>query len=671
MSPLHELARAAGLQITWRDVYGAEQTVSDDSLRAVLAAIGFPAGHENEIRDSLAALRAETAQDFTPPLVTATVREPIIFPGAPGKFRLTLESGATMEGKAAAHPSGVMLPPVQEPGYHRLELRHRTTVLAVAPPHAYRLEDVAPGEKLWGLAVQLYALRRDHDGGIGDFSALADFCASAARRGADAIAISPAHALFSADLDRFSPYAPSNRAALNVLHIAEDGPAPDDPALIDWPRAAAAKLAALRTVFGRSHSPERAAQIHAALGPEQRRHALFEALMAKLSQDDPCALDWRNWPASYQHPDHPAVAQFAQEQAKDIAFHAWLQWRADRELAAAQAAARAAGARIGLIADLAVGTDPSGSQSWSRQDEVLKGLEIGAPPDLVNQEGQSWGITAFAPHGLRHSGFSAFIDMLRHALRHAGGVRIDHVMGLTRLWVIPQGLPSAQGAYLAMPADDLMRLVALESQRRKAVILGEDLGTLPPGFGGKLHRAGIAGLRVMWFERDGGKFTPPQSWTPSAVAMTTTHDLPTVAGWWEGTDIAWREQLHMGRDTPAQRDADRHALWRAFVDSGAATEPPPLPQDGAAATYAAAAHLGRAACTLALLPVEDALSLPEQPNLPGTTDAHPNWRRRLPGDAATLFARADFCQRLTALAESRRRDDQSAPDARDQDEDRG
>jgi 4-alpha-glucanotransferase len=652
MNALHELARAAGLQVTWRDVYGAKQTVSDDSLRAVLAAIGFPSGSDNQIHHSLATLHAETAQDMTPPLVTATVGAAILLPGSPGRFRLTLESGDTIEGVAAAHPRGIVLPPVQEPGYHRLELGDSASVLAVAPPHAYRLEDVAQGDKLWGLAVQLYALRRQEDGGIGDFSALAAFCAGAAQRGADAIAISPVHALFTADLTRFSPYAPSNRAALNVLHIAEDGALPDDPALIDWPRAAAAKLALLREAFSRSHSPELAARIRAELGPEQQRHALFEALMTTLSQGNPCALDWRNWPAEYQRPDHPAVARFAQEQDREIAFHAWLQWRADRELAAAQAAARAAGARIGLIADLAVGTDPSGSHSWSRQDEVLKGLEVGAPPDLVNQEGQSWGITAFSPRGLRRSGFAAFIDMLRHGLRHAGGVRIDHVMGLTRLWVVPQGLPSTQGAYLAMPADDLMRLVALESQRHKAVILGEDLGTLPPGFGDKLQRAGIAGLRVMWFERDGDRFTPPQSWTPSAVAMTTTHDLPTVAGWWEGTDLGWRERLQMGRDTPAQREADRRALWCAFVESGAATAPPP--QDGAAATYAAAAHLGRAGCTLALLPVEDALSLTEQPNLPGTTDAHPNWRRRLPGDAATLFGRADVCERLTALAEARR-----------------
>ncbi len=336
MNALHELARAAGLQITWRDVYGADQTVSDDSLRAVLAAIGFPAGNEREIADSLAVLHAETAQDSAP-LITATAGEPISLPGLPGKFRLTLESGQSIEGIAATHPNGILLPAVHEPGYHRLERGGRTTILAVAPPRAYTLEDAAQGEKLWGLAVQLYALRRKHDGGIGDFAALADFCRHAAQRGADAIAISPAHALFSADLARFSPYAPSNRAALNVLHIAEDDPAPDDPALIDWPRAAAAKLAALRAVFAQSYGPELAAKIRAELGPEQQRHALFEALMEKLSQGNPFALDWHNWPAEYQHPDRPEVARFAQEQSREVAFHAWLQWRADQELSAAQA----------------------------------------------------------------------------------------------------------------------------------------------------------------------------------------------------------------------------------------------------------------------------------------------------------------------------------------------
>jgi 4-alpha-glucanotransferase len=204
-----------------------------------------------------------------------------------------------------------------------------------------------------------------------------------------------------------------------------------------------------------------------------------------------------------------------------------------------------------------------------------------------------------------------------------------------------------------MPVDDLMRLVVLESHRHRAVILGEDLGTLPQGFSEKLNTAGIAGLRVMWFERDAHRFNPPATWTRTAVAMTTTHDLPTVAGWWEGRDISWRDNLKMSGDGPDIRATDRAALWRAFQDSGATTAPRPPDPDGAAATYAAAAHLGRAACTLALLPIEDALSLPEQPNLPGTTDEHPNWRRRLPGTASEIFAREDVTARLTALRKAR------------------
>ncbi len=532
-----------------------------------------------------------------------------------------------------------------------------TTTIAAAPDRAYTLEDAAGGRKLWGLTLQLYALRRKHDGGIGDFAALEDFARRAARAGADAIGISPVHAQFSANIARHSPYAPSNRAALNVLHIAQDTQAPDEEALIDWPLAAAAKLKSLRETFDNSHDHEALAKFRAGSGAGLERHAIFEALAATLTQGNPAAHDWRNWPAAYQHPDNPAIARFVEDDAHEIAFHAWLQYRADQGLAAAQQAARRAGAKIGLIADLAVGADRAGSHSWSRQDEVLKGLEIGAPPDFINREGQSWGITAFSPRGLRNSGFTAFIEMLRHSLAHAGGVRIDHVMGLARLWVIPTGFASAQGAYLAMPAQDLMRLIILESQRHKAVILGEDLGTLPLGFGPRLNKAGIAGLRVMWFEREGQKFIPPKSWTPTAVAMTTTHDLPTVAGWWEGRDIAWRQQLHMAGDSQAERAADRTALWAAFQASGATAAPEPEPADGDSVTYVAASHLGRAACTLALLPVEDALSLPEQPNLPGTIDEHPNWRRRLPGDAEALFSREDFQARLAALAAARRRDE--------------
>jgi len=650
-SPLRQLARAAGIAIQWRDVNGTDQTVPEESLRAVLGAIGFPADTDADIADSFETLRAETSQHALP-LVTATLGERIRLSGAPGRYRITLESGQSIDGIAEATAEGIWLPAITEPGYHRLDFAGNSSTLAIAPRRAYTLADAGGGAKLWGLTVQVYGLRRHQDGGIGDFLALEQFCARAAQAGADAIGISPVHALFSSDVTRFGPYAPSNRAALNVLHIAHDIPGGEDGNFVNWPLAAATKLKLLREDFERGHDAAALHEYRRHAGIE--RHAIFEALSATLTPGNPAAADWRNWPAAYQHPDNPAVARFILENPREIAFHAWLQMRAEQGLGAAQEAARAAGARIGLISDLAVGTDHAGSTSWSRQDEVLKGLEIGAPPDLINREGQSWGITAFSPRGLRNSGFSAFLEMLRHALRHAGGVRIDHVMGLARLWVIPHGFPSTGGAYLALPADDLMRLVTLESHRHKAVVLGEDLGTLPDGYGEKLSAAGIAGMRVLWFERDErGGFTPPDTWTPTAVAMTTTHDLPTTAGWWEGKDIEWRAKLNMKGDGETERASDRAALWSAFQASGATAAPQPPDNDGAAATYAAAAHLGRAACTLALLPVEAALSLPEQPNLPGTVDEHPNWRRRLPGDAEAIFGREDFLARLAVLAQTR------------------
>ena len=580
MSALHLLAREAGIQIHWRDVSGTDHIVTDATLRAILDALGFPAESESQVADSLGLLRAES-QRHSRPLVTATLGDPIHLPGLPGRYHIALESGGTVEGIAQANANGIALRPVHETGYHRLEMSDITTTLAVAPRRAYTIEDAAgqtekrQTQKLWGLAVQLYALRRKHDGGIGDFRALAEFSRRAAEVGADAIAISPVHAQFSANVTRFSPYAPSNRAALNILHIAqdsaEDNAAPDHETLVNWPLSATEKLKSLRQAFAQFHDHEGLNKFRAESGIGLERHAIFEALASHLTQHNAEAQDWRQWPADYRHPENPAVSRFMQENPQEIAFHAWAQYRADAGLAAAQRAAREAGAKIGLIADLAVGTDAAGSASWCRPDEVLKGLELGAPPDFFNRGGQKWGITGFSPRGLRNSGFAAFIDMLRHALRHAGGVRIDHVMGLARLWVVPSSFPSAEGAYLSMPAADLMRLVTLESQRRQAVILGEDLGTLPQGFGPQLNEAGIAGLRVLWFEREGRGFKPPRDWTPTAVAMTTTHDLPTIAGWWESRDIAWRHELHMQGDSEEARQADRAALWSALRNPA----PPP------------------------------------------------------------------------------------------------
>ena len=632
MSALHKQAKKAGLSREWQDAGGEHRVVADDDLSAVLTALG------EDVED-----------DAPPPLVTAWTGEVARLHGSSGHCRIMLESGRVIESHVEAARGIVQISAPDEPGYHLLELGGNAITLAVAPRRAYSLQEAGAGKKLWGLAVQLYALRREHDGGIGDFQALAEFGREAASFGAAAVALSPAHALFTSNLNRYAPYAPSSRVALNVLHIARDGR--DEPgALIDWPSAAARKLALLREDFKSFGDWAKLDAFRAGVGQGLEHHALFEALSARLG----AGCDWRRWPEPYQNPANATVQSFAQENAKEIAFHAWLQWQAAQGLQAAQNAIHEAGAGIGLISDLAVGTSPDGSHSWSRQSEMLNGLEIGAPPDVFNHAGQGWGITGFSPRGLRRSGFSAYLEMLRHALRHAGGVRIDHVMGLMRLWVVPLGRHPAQGAYLAMPFQDLLRLTVLESSRHKAVVLGEDLGTLPRGLRGKLSAAGIAGMRVLWFERQGKRFTTPSRWSADAVAMTTTHDLPTVAGWWTGEDIAWREQLHSATEGQEDRATDRTALWNAFRKSGAAVSPQPAVDEPEDATLAAAAHVGSAACALALLPVEDALCLPDAPNLPGTTDEHPNWRRRLPCTAAEIFARDDVRARLTALNNARR-----------------
>ena len=648
-SALRKLAAAAGIEVTWRDVHGGEQIVSDDSLRAVLQAIGLRAETDEQIAQAVRRLAAEDDESAAK-LMTAERGHPIRCQGLDGSFRIYLESGRVIDGVVAENS---MLPAVDEIGYHRLEAGNLEIILAVAPPRAYSIDDAASGTKLWGLAVQLYSLRQDSDGGIGDYAGLARFARAAAAHGADAIAISPVHAQFSNDLTHFGPYAPSNRAALNAMHISEPSGFRGEGDLIAWHEASAAKLHALRQSFAAFGSRQHLAEFRERAGIDLARHAIFEAIHEKLAAG-PGQRDWRQWSETLRNPTSPDVQRFAADNEDAVAFHAYLQYRADQELGAAQAAARQGGMKIGLIADLAVGTDPAGSHSWSRQNEVLRDLEIGAPPDAINREGQSWGITAFSPRGLRQSGFSAFIEMLRHALRHAGGVRIDHVMGLARLWVIPHGCQSSEGAYLRMPVLDLIRLVTLESQRHKAVILGEDLGTLPEGFQATLDNAGISGLRVMWFEKTGTTFNPPSSWSKTAVAMTSTHDLPTVAGWWRGQDIAWRTKLGMAGDDMAVREQERTALWHAFHDAGVTDLDIPAPEDGAAAADAACAFLGATASMLALLPIEDALASPEQPNFPGTIDEHPNWRRRLPLNVDQVLDRPDVAARLAALKNARK-----------------
>ncbi len=663
---LATLCRKAGLSTRWQDAFGRHHDVAAPDLHVILAALDLDASSDTQARERIAALEAEAAAP--PPLLTGEAGGTLLVPVRPGRWRLQAEDGGIGSGEAALAEGGqASLGLPAEPGYYQLEIDGHEIAVAVAPARCHTVADAmgAAGRsaRCWGLAQQLYALRRPGDGGVGDFAALAAFVQEAAAHGAAAVTISPVHAQFSADPDRFSPYAPSSRIMLNALHIAVDDPGPEAAALeglelVDWPAVGRERLARLRRQFdGAGGNDPAFAAWRAAEGDKLESHALFEALHAHLWRDGGGAWHWKDWSAGFEGPQAADARAFARDHGAEVAFHAWLQYRADAGLAAAQDAARSAGMPIGLIADLAVGTDSGGSHCWSRQGETLVGLRVGAPPDLLQRDGQNWGITAFSARGLRANGYRAFIEMLSGAMRHAGGVRIDHAMGLNRLWIVPEGASAASGIYMRMPETDLVRLVRLESVRNRAVVLGEDLGTVPDGFSERLQHAGIDGMRVLWFERGEDGFTPPHDWTVQASAMTSTHDLATVAGWWKGVDIRNRLELG-GTEAEEQRQLgeradERTQLWQAVLDSGAAAGAEPAVWDAAPVVDAALAHVAGSACELAMIPTEDLLGLEEQPNIPGTTDEHPNWRRRLVEPVDQILAGERTALRLRRLEQLR------------------
>lgn len=664
MSALHRLAGAVGLQVEWEDAAGQSQTVSDDAVRQVLGALGYPAESDSAIVGSLEECALSQA-DLR--FLSADLGQPVPLPpghGRPGRAEIALEGGGTIAVQTEQGRDGLFLPPVETPGYHHLRMDGSEICLAVAPLKCLSPGDIGTGSRPWGAAAQIPSLRDEHPRPFGDFGSLATTARDLAAQGADALAISPVHALFPTDPMRFSPYGPSSRLFLNIAFadpalLGSPLPPMLSPDLIEWQQAIPQRLAALRHAYdARSDTArDQVKQWHAAQGEELERHAIFDALFAHHAADG--ARGWQDWPAAFHDPAGEAVARFAAQHRNEVEFYIFAQWLAAASLEASQKAAVSGGMALGLISDLAVGMDGGGSHAWSRPGELLTGVSVGAPPDLLGPQGQDWGLTNFSPAALKRTGFAAFIATLRVALGHAGGVRIDHILGLNRLWVVPHGATAAGGAYLTYPLEDMLRILAIESHRARGIVIGEDLGTVPRGLRSRLKARHVLGMRVLQFERDSkGTYLPPQKWDRKAVAMTGTHDTPTAAGWWSGRDIDWNRKL--GRidakqqsEHAAKRERDRKGLWTALSQSGAASGKQPGPEDTHAAVDAAVAQVAATPCELALIPLEDIVGLVEQPNLPGTTDEHPNWRRRMPEATADLLARPVVAQRLSRIEKAR------------------
>jgi 4-alpha-glucanotransferase len=708
LTPLQMQATHAGLVVHWQDAQGRPRTVDDEVLQLILAQL------------------PGDADQCAPPLLAVPAGQSCMLPdsvlGAHGNshgesvnFTLTYEDGADVEGVLCRQENGHLLLDQPLPmGYHQLSLQiggHTAhTTLAAAPSRCFSVEDalkaaaVASPDKStqrpWGLAVQVYSLRGKQASGIGDVGTLAEFCQHAAASGASAVAINPMHAGFSAYPERFSPYAPSSRLFLNPIYANPDAvmgehawraaiqatglgsrlAALEAEPYVDWPAVAEVRDTLLRWLHvRRKHYLTPAAQAGFAMflqqGPDRGNallaHACFEAIQRAARQRGEAEV----WPAE----DCWRDAACLNAHATEIDYQLFAQWVIDAGLARAQARARAAGMAIGLIADLAVGTDARGSHAWFRRAEILEGVAVGAPPDLLNSLGQNWGLSALSPGGMVRHGFRAFLEILRAALRHAGGLRIDHALGLARMWLIPEGMPPERGVYLQYPAETLLRLIALESWRHRAIIIGENLGTVPESFETARRDTGMLGINVLWFQRHSPStepaadaraerasatpvdsdsstpvhFIPPSQWSNDAIATTTTHDLPTVVGWWRGQDIAWRVRLGLlaeGEDEAQlrqQRAHERHALWRSLADANLVD--PTLPVPEAAPLSEILALVGQTKGPLHIAPLEDVLSIAGQPNLPGTIEQHPNWQRRLPVRVCAMFGDAAVRARLIAL----------------------
>jgi 4-alpha-glucanotransferase len=604
-----------------------------------------------------------------------------------GRFEAEGSVGASALELARAHGEALALEPPAgvAPGWHALRATLRWTggeaeadaTLVAAPAACLSFAELLGGRRAAGLWANLWSVRGRRSWGAGDLTDLADLARWAGREGLDFVGVNPLHAL-RPEAGEVSPYSPVSRLFRNPLYldpeaVPELAESPAARAAIASPghRGALARLRAARRLdpaavaalrrpvlerlheeFARRHRDRPTARgaayaaFRARAGASLDDFATFLALEGTLGARGVGPGRWREWPAALRDPRSPQVEAFRRSHAERVDFHRWLQFELDRQLAAAARAGRDAGLAVGLYGDLAIGTAAGGSDPWAFPEVFLEGASVGAPPDDFAPGGQDWGLPPVDPDGLVRTGFRYWRELLRSAFAHAGALRIDHVMGLVRQFWIPAGRPGSEGAYVRYPADAMLGILALESRRHGALVIGEDLGTVPPGFREELRRRGVLSSQVLPFETDGsGEFRPARSWSPHALATANTHDLPPLEGFWEGRDLVLRREA--GQIAPGaafvgaarRRWREREALARRLAAEGCLADPGALPPDGAWPELAAAVHafLARTPAPLVGAALDDLAGETDPVNLPGVgPDRHPSWSRRMRRPLAEL-----------------------------------
>jgi 4-alpha-glucanotransferase len=640
-------AAELGIQTEFYDGQGHRHTTGAAALQIIIDAMPVRAPHRFLTEPVVVRQGRPTRTELTEAATT------------PLHWKITLGSRMVAEGTADGRT--IDWPPDLAVGSYRLHLTDAShfgeqAPLIVAPPKAFR----GDFDRSWILAVQLYGVRSARNWGIGDFTDLARLIELGAEFGAGGIGLNPLHALFDDRPSDCSPYSPNSRLFLNPLYVDVEAIAEFSPAIlaedrdtlsrlrqsdvVDYAAVAELKWRALRATFERFKAranPKRRAAF-ANFRAERRgllsRFACFEVLRHRFNRP------WWEWPAEWQQPDGAKCAELqAGPDADEIQFVKFVQWCADEQLQSCRDVASGVGMAVGLYLDVAVGVQSDGFDAWMEQVAISRYLAVGAPPDALNTAGQNWGLAGFNAAGLEVQSFEPFRDVLKASMRHAGAIRLDHVLGLKRLYLVPHGFAADNGAYVRMPFEALLAVTAQESAAHRCVVIGEDLGTVPDGFREQLRDWGIWSYLVMMFERDHqGSFQGVDHYLPDALVTFNTHDLPTFAGWRSCSDLELKRSL--GIDPGETDDSRKHAI--AMLTE--ALRRHAIDDDN---LYAVAHFLSRTRSRLLALSLEDLLNVADQPNIPGTVNEHPNWRQRLPVSIEGIAAAIDVAALKSATGD--------------------
>jgi 4-alpha-glucanotransferase len=641
-------AKDLGIQTEFSDGQGHRHVTDAAALKIILDALPARPPHRF-LRDAVVVRSGQSSRTELDPAAALPLRWKIV-------------AGPKVIAEGETQDRVIVWPDLPE-GSYRLHLTDVAGTSEEAPlivaPRAF------PGDfdRCWLLAVQFYGVRSARNWGVGDFTDLGGLIELADHLGADGVGLNPLHALFDDRPADCSPYSPNSRLFLNALYIDVER-LPEFPSgtftasrdaiarlrqsdIVDYVAVADLKWRALRAAFdafkanSKTERQQDFAEFRAERGALLSRFACFEMLRHKFNKP------WWEWPEPWRQPDDSKCAALREgPDAAEIEFVEFVQWTADRQLRSCRDLARKLGMKVGLYLDVAVGVQSDGFDAWNEQGAISRHLAVGAPPDSLNTAGQNWGLAGFNAAGLAIRSFEPYREMLRASMRHAGAIRLDHVLGLKRLYLVPRGFRPDSGVYVQMPFEALLAVTAQESVAHRCVVIGEDLGTVPEGFREQMAEWGIWSYLVMMFERDDrGRFRGIDHFAANALVTFNTHDLSTYAGWRSFSDLARKRSL--GID-PGESD---DARWHALTMLTDLLRHNAIDRDD---LYAVVAFLARTKSRLLAISLEDLLGVVEQPNIPGTVNEHPNWRRRLPVAIDDIASAIDVSALKTATSERSR-----------------